>query len=222
MNTLNKKLALVVAGAAVCISMPTSAKEAVLKVKTVEQVKVTQKTPIDLGTIPATAGYKCGVPQRIEARAPGTPVTDGTTSNTFTVEDVTLFPGITRCGGSATPGVFWLNGVGGQSVTISFGTVADENSVGTFRAEGIFEAAQNTDLSKSPYTTVVGASVPALQAAADALLTAQYTQIFSQKTVTLSPNGLGMLRVGGTLEVDSELDPDQTYSVNYVVNVVYN
>ncbi|MDP4985615.1 hypothetical protein [Pseudoalteromonas tunicata] len=231
MNTfLKPTFALSVVSAALLITpLASHATDAVLKVKTVEQVKVTQKTPVELGTIPATQGYTCAVPQRLEAVVNATGISNANSGvSTFDVTDVTTFAGIARCGGSATPGLFYLDGIKDQNVTISFATVADENAVGTFRPEGIYQAAAHgADLDKSTAIVITNgaAATPTnaeVQASADAQLITQFTQIFSQKSVTLNATGKGMLRVGGTLEIDKALEPDQTYSINYVVNVVYN
>ncbi|SFC25870.1 hypothetical protein SAMN02745724_01288 [Pseudoalteromonas denitrificans DSM 6059] len=213
--------ALAVSASLVCASnIAEAATEAVLKVRTVEQVAVTQKRTIQMGQIAAAPGYECTVPQRIDISTQA-----GTNAGTFTVNAITsgnLPPGTNACGTSA-PGYFSLKGVPSQRVKVSF-SADPSNALGTFKPEGIYKAAVYADVADPlDLTNVAAAGLDNLadaQAVYDDIAT-HLVQIFDTKEVNLNSTGDGLLAVGGTLKIDGNVDPDTEYSLNYIVNVIY-
>ncbi|ATC95565.1 hypothetical protein [Pseudoalteromonas tunicata] len=196
-----------------------AATDAILKVRTVDQVGATEQKSINLGQIAASPGYECMVPQRIDIS------TQAGTNTDFQIDTIsygTLPAGVNACG-SSTAGYFSLKGVPNQNVRITFAK-DPSSTVGSFQPEGVYKAAAYADVADPLDLAAVQAGVTVddvpVQTVYDEVAKT-LIQIFDAEDVKLSASGDGMIAIGGTLKINESLMPDTTYTVNYIVNVTY-
>lgn len=227
MNSFVKKgLALAVTFGTVAMPSVSLATDAILKVRTVEQVSVSEVAGLSLGVIAAAPNFKCIVPQRVDYTTAGAAESGAGAGDGTLVPTVALGAApsdIELCNADASPGFFTLSGVPGQKVKVTLSKSLD-NAVGTFTPEAVFGkldwASGDDELDLTAINTAVSGNKNTTAEVQEAINNVM-TQIFSSESVYLSALGKGVLSVGGTLSVTETLAPDSEYTVNYIVNVVY-